>query len=73
MRAQTTSERQRHVPTTVSAVNYTAPLKSAFHTVVDSVGRWVDDIPENGASSQLQIALATKHSAEFHVIKLLAP
>ena len=47
------------------------PLKAAYHTVIDGVGRWVGNVP-NGVSSQLQIVLTAKRSAEFLAIKLFA-
>ena len=52
-------------------------LKSAYHTVVAVVDeeRWagrVDGVQE-GESTQLQITLATKRSAEFLAVKLFAP
>ena len=47
--------------------------ETAYHTVVNGVERWVDDVPSNATSHQLQIVLTPKRSAEFRVIKLLAP
>lgn len=46
-------------------------LKPAYQTEVDYVSRWVDDVP-NGASLQLQMMLAAKHSVVFLAIKLSA-